>query len=371
MIKRYSFLNHPFYFVLANANQMVAGIGKAVAVFYNQNTRQQEVLEFSDKLERLVITDVAYIDDLRKAKEKYNWINQSQVPFETSKAEFGQLTFDDEKNNSVLELRFKNKSDNRYDVLYFFFKSNIGNFKLASTDEAMAVAVKEVIQRLLHQQIDLIIQENEVNANIHGKISNSFNHVDLQLEVERIKKEKFNQSKSIFNYILNKLIDDEPFEMVLSVNAVEKILSLNVDFDRVEQLLLDSIEVIVNKHRAFNFYEITAEDILTNSSVIENNAISIKQEQLIKTAQFLDKYEASAKLLRSKNEKITGLNIGSNCSPEVSPAAISDVLKKHSKKIAVLLNTYPDKWLTIRKEFRPLRNIYEKQVQSRQNQMGA
>jgi hypothetical protein len=357
--------------VLANANQMVMGIDKAVAVFYNQNTKQQEVLEFSDKLEHLAITNDAYIDDLRKSREKYNWINQGQVPFETSEAEYVQLTFDDEKNNSVLELRFKNKYDNRCDVLYFFFKSNIGNFKLASIDEAMAVVVKEVIQRLLHQQIDLIIQENEVNASIHDKISNSFNHVNLQLEVERIKKEKFNQSKSIYNYILNKLIVKEPFEMVLSTNAIEKILSLNIVLERVEQLLLDSIEVIVNKHRAFNFYEITAEDILTNSNVVEDKTVSIKQEQLIKTAEFLDKYEASAKLLKSKNEKITGLNIGSNCFPEVSPAAISDVLKKHNKKIAVLLSTYPDKWVTIRKEFRPLRNIVEKQRPNNQNRLGA
>tara|TARA_R110001592_G_scaffold95393_2_gene274884 strand:- start:1849 stop:2922 length:1074 start_codon:yes stop_codon:yes gene_type:complete len=357
--------------VLANASQMVVGIEKAVALFYNQTTKQLEVLEFSDKLEHLAIDDVAYINDLRKAKEKYNWINQSQVPFETSKAEFGQLTFDDEKNNSVLELRFKSKYDNRYDVLYLFFKSNIGNFKLASIDEAMAVAVKEVIQRLLHQQISLIIYENELNSTIHDKISTSFNHVDLQVEVERIKKEKFSQSKSIFNYILNKLIHKESFEMVLSNSAIEKLLSLNIELEHIEQVLLESIEVIVNKHKLFNFYEITAKDILINSTIGENNTVSIKQEQLIKTAQFLDKYETAAKLLISKNEKITGLNIGSNCSPEVSPAAISDVLKKHNKKIAVLLSTYPNKWTTIRKEFKPLRNIVEKQRPNNQNRLGA
>ncbi|TXB65876.1 hypothetical protein FRY74_04715 [Vicingus serpentipes] len=370
MIKRYSFLNHPFYFVLANANQMVAGIDKVVAVYYNQTQKQLEVLEYTDKLDSLTFDD-DYINDLRKAKEKYNWINQSQVPFETSKVDFGQLTFDDEKNNSVLELRFKNKYDNRYDVLYLYFKSNIGNFKLSSIDEAMAVAVKEVIQRLLHQQIELIIKDNDLNSEIHEKISASFNHVDLQLEIDRVKKEKFNQSKAIYSYILNKLIHKEAFEMVLSNNAIEKLLHLNVSLESVEQILLDSIEVVVNKHRFFDFFEITAEDIFINSAVERKTTTSIKQEQLLKTVQFLDKYESAAKLLISKNEKITGLNIGAYCSPEVSPAAISDVLKKHSKKIIVLLNAHPEKWLTIRKQFKPLRNIYEKQAQSYHGLMGA
>lgn len=371
MINRYSFLNHPFYFVLANAGQMVMGLEKSVAVFYNKSTNSTEVLQFVDKIEQLNIDDENYIDNLRKSKEKFNWIKQEQVPFEVSNDEFGQLTFDDEKKNSVLELRFLNEYDNHYDVLYLYFKSNIGNFKLANSNEAMAVAIKEVIERLLYQQISIFIQENKLNSSVHRKISKSFNHVDLQTEIERIRKEKEKQSADFYNYILQKLLINEQFEVVLSNGAIRKLSSLNIPLEKMEQVLLDSLEVIVNKFGAFNFHELLAEDVVTEAVTKQSINTSIKQEQLGKTAKFLDKYEAAAKLLSAKNEKITGLNIGVNCSPEVSPAAISDVLKKHAKKIAVLLNTYPEKWITIRKEFKPLRNIYEKQVQSHQNRMGA
>lgn len=371
MINRYSFLNHPFYFVLANASQMVMGLEKGIAVFYNEKTRSTEVLQFVDKIEVLNIADENYIDNLRKSKEKFNWIKQEQVPFEVSNDEFGQLSFDDEKKNSVLELRFLNEHDNRYDVLYLYFKSNISNFKLANSNEAMAVAVKEVIERLLYQQINILIKENKLNSSVHRKISKSFNHVDLQAEIERIRKEKTKQSAEFYNYILQKLLVNEQFEVVLSNGAISKLDSLNISLEKIEQVLQDSLEVIVNKFGVFSFYEILAEDIVVETIMRQSISTSIKQEQLGKTAKFLDKYEAAAKLLNAKNEKITGLNIGANCSPEVSPAAISDVLKKHSKKITVLLNTYPDKWVTIRKEFKPLRNIYEKQVQSHENRMGA
>ena len=57
MINRYSFLNHPFYFVLANAGQMVMGLEKSVAVFYNKSTNSTEVLQFVDKIEQLNIDD--------------------------------------------------------------------------------------------------------------------------------------------------------------------------------------------------------------------------------------------------------------------------------------------------------------------------
>jgi hypothetical protein len=64
-------------------------------------------------------------------------------------------------------------------------------------------------------------------------------------------------------------------------------------------------------------------------------------------------------LLLSKNSKITGFNIGDNCKPKVSPAAISDILKKHQKKIVLLLEQHPDNWSIIRNNFKPVRNILE------------
>jgi len=57
---------------------------------------------------------------------------------------------------------------------------------------------------------------------------------------------------------------------------------------------------------------------------------------------------------------LTGVNLGNYCIPSVTPAAISDALKKHSKKIMTLFEQEPNRWSILRNEFRPVKNIMYK-----------
>ena len=101
------------------------------------------------------------------------------------------------------------------------------------------------------------------------------------------------------------------------------------------------------------------------------SVLTTKQEGLNKTMLYLDKYEAAAKVLKSKGDKVTGLNIGDNCYPRVSPAAISDILKKHQKKIIVLFKKYPEKWTVVRGHFKPIIKIAEIKTSENQYKLGA
>jgi len=190
MIKRYIFLTPPFHYVLENASKMVSGLEKCIAVFYNKTTKNIEVLSFEKELTPLISEDATFIENLRKSKKIANWISINQVPFEVSNQENGQLTLADEEKNSVLELRFLNDFDENYDVLYFYFKNNISNFKLSSTNEAMAVTVKEVIQNILYNQIQLIIASNKSDAAIHQKIAKTYNDSHLQGKINQLEKER-------------------------------------------------------------------------------------------------------------------------------------------------------------------------------------
>ena len=74
MIKRYTFLRHPFYFVLENSKQMVGGLEKCIGVFYNDASKNIEVLSFDQKLNRLNYDDSAFVEKLRHSKKQTNWI---------------------------------------------------------------------------------------------------------------------------------------------------------------------------------------------------------------------------------------------------------------------------------------------------------
>jgi hypothetical protein len=74
----------------------------------------------------------------------------------------------------------------------------------------------------------------------------------------------------------------------------------------------------------------------------------------------LDKLENAAKTLQSKNIPLIGLKVGKAMEPPVSAPAITDALGKNRVIIRHILEKYPEKWETIRKDFKPLLNQLRK-----------
>jgi len=363
MIKRYTFLNHPFCFVLENAKSMVNGLDKCVGVYYDEYFKAVKVIEVDNSLSSLDIGNHDLVNEIRKPKERFNWIQPSQVPFEVSENKIGQLSFKDEEKSSVLELRFKSKIDSGYDVLYFYFKNNIGNFKLATSNEVMTVVVKEVIQNLLYNQVSVLLNSKANDLELYNKVASSKTNDVLQSKIDELEQRGFDQNKDSYTYVLNKLIGTESFEVVLSMGAVQRISEITNSLQEVEMVLQETIEVLLNSTPVSSFYELSKNDIVFTGGKKEVYK-TVKLENLEKTILFLDKYEAAAKLVLSRSEKVTGLNIGNNCYPKVSPAAISDVFKKHQSKIVQLLNQYPNKWSSIRAHYKPLKSIASKSAYS-------
>jgi hypothetical protein len=359
MIKRYTFLRHPFYFVLENSSKMVGGLEKCIGVFYNDVSKTVEAISSENGLNRLQIDDVAFIERLRQSKKQSNWIKKEQVPFEVGESTIEQLSFADEEQSSILELHFPNSADRKFDVLYLYFKNNIGNFKVSSVEDAMAVDIKGVIQTLMYNQISLLIKSNRNDVQIHQEIGATLNDSSLQNKINQLKRDEIDIARSNYNYILNKLTTDEVIEFGLSTEAVKRLSDQRLGLGEVEQVLSKSIGVIINKYNPVSFYELTELDLIIDRETTKPS-LSIKQENLNNTQQFLDKYESAAKIVLSKNERITGLNIGEHCHPKVSPAAISDILKKHQIKIVLLLQQHPDRWPIIKNKFKPISNIVER-----------
>lgn len=355
MIQRYTFLQHPFHVVLSNSRQLVSGLDKCIAVFYDDTKKETTALSFDGDITTLAINDPEFIADLRITKKKANWVKPEQVPFETKTNQEEQLSFIDEEKSSVLELRFANSADGKFDVIYFYFKNNIANFKLSSANEAMAITVKEVIQNLLYNQVSLLLTTHQNNKTVHQKIAKTINLNPLQAKITDLEADNFKLVKDAYTYLLNQLTVGETTEFVLSTSAVNKLKQLNYSLPQVSEVLKTSLEVLINKYLLDDLYEIADYDIV----LPEINPLkkTINQQNLEKTILFLDRYEQAAKLLLVKSEKITGANIGNACEPPISAAAISDILKKHNKKITFLLNQYPEKWKVIRNNFKPIINI--------------
>jgi hypothetical protein len=76
--------------------------------------------------------------------------------------------------------------------------------------------------------------------------------------------------------------------------------------------------------------------------------------------QLLDRLEVAAIGLKNKNMAIISANVGKALVPSVSAPAITEALGKSRDLIRQLVDKYPDKWETIRAEFKPLINQLRK-----------
>jgi len=121
-----------------------------------------------------------------------------------------------------------------------------------------------------------------------------------------------------------------------------------------ENLLMTGEEEVVNIHSYsldFDSYQVIEK--------AEQFTRKIDSRQS-KAMQFLDKLEMAAIGLKNKNIAIISSKVGQSLIPPISAPAITDALGKNRELIRQLIEKYPNKWETIRKEFKPLANQLRK-----------
>ena len=287
MIKRYTFLKHPFYFVLENSKQMVAGLEKCVGVFYNDHSKSVEALSFDKNLSRLNYEDSDFVEKLRHSNKQANWIKKEQVPFEVEGPIMEQLSFADEEQSSVLELHFPNLIDGKWDVLYLYFKNNIGNFKLSSIDEAMAVDIKGVIQTLLYNQIMLLISSNQNDSIIHQQIGNTFNDSLLQVKINQLERDQFDLARSNYMFLLTKLTQNEVVEFGLSNDAIKRLSDQNLGLAEVEHVSNGLENFGVEGESAPDLFSSDQESTETESLLSTETSENISEDDDLEIPAFL------------------------------------------------------------------------------------
>jgi hypothetical protein len=74
----------------------------------------------------------------------------------------------------------------------------------------------------------------------------------------------------------------------------------------------------------------------------------------------LDKLENAAQKLLQESVQPSSERVGKAMKHPITAPAIRDALKKHQSRVLQLLKKYPDKWLYIRSQFRPVTNLFPK-----------
>ena len=371
MLKVYSFKENFFSTLLSNASQMFPGAEKLLSVFYDDKIPGLKAIErsiISGNNSRIQESNVDLDDDilsLRKQRTRSTWIKNLELTSQNITSS-SQLDIHSEYDNHVLLIRFPNAKDGKSDLLFVFFKNEDQIFKFSGNPKRLGTSLKDSVANILIRSLDVIRKQIENDKYIHNLVNRSDNQLEEDIEslkgrVNEMEAEQLIFYKEVLLSYSEKFTEQTGISFYWTDDFLIKLLKLKLPFNKLKSLVNETLTIVVNRNtKNLSSIKIGANDLLLPAEVKETEekkVISIRYE---KTLMLLDRYEESAKRVIKLSLPMTGANLGGNCSPSISAAAISDALRKHNKKIITLFNDYPNRWSLIRQEFRPVKNLVYK-----------
>lgn len=380
LLNRLSISHHPFEFLTQNFGRLLPGMEKIIVFYFDERDFQIKCSALnSDEPVSLTISEeyLPKIQRQRASGQRYEWYKKDYELLHLEKASNAspfQMQLDDEANLNLLVLRFENPVDHLNDLVLIHFHDKIGTLKLATENDTISSSEKNIIERLLYNQIAFLLQNERSNKQLYERIME--NHRVLkktnQLLKNEVTQKEVSYKKSISYFCRNHLdvvAKKEKLKLGITDDAIALIIEKNIPFDRIHLMLNKSIELCLNKglHEldekiVIDEYDLVFPELNTaQTGVAENGKIAEVplHDRYAKTKEYLDRYEKAAEELLQNGLALTGANIGAYCSPKITPAAISDNLKKHRSKIITLLFRYNEKWPIIRESYRPIRKLLD------------
>jgi len=373
MAEYFSFIDRQLVNILKISGLLIPGIERVIAIYYDHTLEDVYAKSLKRNSSGTQIEDFLINDDnntiekLRIQKEPVNWYKKGELPFDTKDANKVIMEIFNELENVVLLMRFFNINDKNYDLLFFYFNENAGNFEICKSNKSLSVKNKSIIEHLLFNSIKTIIETNRQDLQILQLLIENTqaiiqNNNEMKDELKIMKKRNGQSLVNLCKSYIKEISSQRNKEFKLTDDALKKISDYHGDINNLKPAIERTVSCIEN-----TYFENDNEVIEINDWNINFFNYDLKtkpaEKRLIitdkytKTILLLDKLENASQEVKSKNFSLTSANVGKLFPSPITAPAISDALKKHRKKILYLLKKHPEKWRIIRNEFRPLINV--------------
>lgn len=356
-------------YLLQHANELLPGIHKMVACFYDDNKTQVWQLESNQEFPTPLNLSTKIPENLYKYRqfERQEWVSIEDLNFAFQNRKILQKEVFEELDNHVLILNFKNEIDHLYDCIIFYFNRDASNFGLRVRGEVLTTESKMIIGNILKQSLRVALHnrkdsEKDVNQfkSYYTILANQNRKLKEELEIFHAEAE--NHRLNYCQSILNNISIETAYEIILT-DAAKKVLSTYKGNQ-------ESIRTGLEKAVQFAIYSSPSKTLITledwHLDLLDDYSAEQIMEQPVdvryqKTFAYLNKLEEGAKSAYSQHMKLTGKNVGSSMMVPVTPPAITDAIRNHQKNIYSLFDLYPERWSLIRREFKPITNLIQNQ----------
>ncbi len=379
----YSFIQHPVEKLHEIIPTLLPGIEKIITIHYD-STQKLIKGNITSKEKREYTTHPLNIDKslpvlqrYMEEKNPYDWYNKQSLPFEIDNRDKSPtLDIFSEFHNIVLLIRIPDEQNEFCDLVFLYLNENPGNFGVTNSINPLTTDNKSIIAFILNNTIKSFIslhnQDRDTLKSHNSRTRQIIDHTESLKNEIQLTKENYGVSlvklcqKFTAEYaaISNKIYSFSP-------GAIDKIKNYKGDLKDLETMIKDTLiyadslfldekpEIeVLEWHLQFD------QPVSKTTKNLQQRVIESKDDKYARTLQLLDKLENAALVVKSSELKLTGTNVGKACQQPVSAPAISDALYNHKGKINSLLKKYPEKWVTLRNDFRPMKNIMEEQVKA-------
>jgi hypothetical protein len=371
----FSFIGNEFENIFNYSDLFLPGIEKIIGIYYSSVERQlkiltrkkDEALEISDEEILQKRENLVMIQKFRNEMQPFSWIKKADLPFEfpekTIRITPNLFT---ELENVILVLRLKNESDLMQDLLLIYFNQNLGNFGLTKSDKALTSDNKIIIGHILYYQFKSFLQMNGANRVLLRTLNNVVRsvineNISLKDQLNQLLASYGENVVSISRQHLQVLAQHYGRNYLLTDEAANKIRDYKGNLKNLPSILENAVIftenlLLINEEEPvkiqaysldFDSYQVLARTEHYSKRI---------DSRLSRGIQLLDKLERAAKLVKSKNLPLISTKVGQAMEPPVTAPAITDALNKNRNIIRQLIEKYPDKWETVRLEFKPLLN---------------
>ncbi len=371
---RYTFTGNDFESLLKNVQLIVPGIKKMIAIFNSGNEEPIQAImcnhpdRFNDIEPLIIIDHLDRISELRSKKNRYDWLDENEVGIESKPSVLKNVEIFDELKKNILLLRFKNEYDGLQDLLLIYLNANQGNYKLSLSNKALFSAQKSIIEYHMFNSINAFLVTNRKNRTIQQRI---IKDTEALIKENRKLKDELELSEANNRRSLKNLAKQycETYSIrnrrnyILTELANEKIQNFGGNINHLSAIIENAIIFTENASTQTQPDILYIDDWHINLSDFEINEIdevvvqSFNEQKYANTIALLNRLEEGAKIVTSRKERLTGINVGLACNRPMKAPGITDALKNHRSKILTLFQKYPNKWEIIRNEFTPVKNL--------------
>lgn len=375
--KQFSFIGHPARIVFRRALELVHGIEKIDLIYFDHTTAKLEgevgsIENFEIIIHPLSVDLNARLGAIIKQREKesnFEWFESKELPYIISEKNTKKRNIFNEKDIDVLLVRIPNLYDGKKDLLFLFFDKEMKSFGLSKGDKELTATIKTIFEKsfvkLLIQRAAEVYSDQEILADISENVAYSGKNIERLNQKVREAGEKHEEILEISaNQFLEKYSRLYHRSYVFTEGAIAQIKKYAGKFSQLEEVIKSAIQLannlmIIEPKSAIPISEVHL-NFTTHEEVETQKASPLDLSKYSNTVKFLDRLENAAISVKMKKLPLTSENVASAHNIPIKPPAISYGAKYHKDKIIYLLNNYPDKWSTIRNDFKPLLNLIER-----------